>query len=374
MSRFLLSATLSLLCVFGQVLGQENADQPRDKFSGLMFGDYFYNVGRDSSFRNSGAPKYNALSGMKDLQGFQFRRIYFTYDHIISEQFSTRFRLEADQSALTNNNKIDTYVKDAYLKWNNVFEGSDLYFGIQPTTAFDISESWWGYRSLEKTIQDLHSIIPSRDFGLALRGKLSGDGMFNYWAMVANGDGNSPVSSKFRRYSLNILVKPDNTWQFTVNGDYRAQASVNDPTSGTIPEATYSHDILTGSVFAGYKETGKFSLGAEGFIQSVMHDIPDSSALPAKTSRNQMGISVWASVNLQDNLALVGRYDYFTPNTNSYFDEFSRNYFLGGLDWKPDKNVSIIPNVQVETYKSLPSGYSYDASVTGRVTFFYVFM
>jgi hypothetical protein len=270
--------------------------------------------------------------------------------------------------------KITVFVKDAFLRWKNVFEGSDLIFGIQPTTAYDISEAWWGYRSLEKTIQDLHSVIPSRDLGIALRGKLTSDGMFNYWAMIANGDGNSPVSSKFKRYSLNLQVKPADNWQFTINGDYRAQASVNDPTSTEIPKATESHDIMTGALFVGYKEPNSYSFGAEGFIQSVAHDIPDSSSLPALKSRNVMGISVWGSVNLQSDLALVARYDYFDPNTDSHFKGDSRNYFIGGLEWKPDKNVSIIPNIQVETYESLPNGTSYDASVTARMTFYYVFM
>ena len=392
MDRFLRFVVLFFISFQGLALAQGNSDQPKDRFSGLMFGDFFYNVARDSSFLGSRAPQKTALSGTKDQQGFQFRRIYFTWDHDISSQFTTRFRMEADQTALTTGTsspvltstgtanvgsyqgKITVFVKDAFLRWKNLFEGSDLIFGIQPTTAYDISETWWGYRSLEKTIQDLHSIIPSRDMGIALRGKITGDGMFNYWAMIANGDGNSPVSSKFKRYSLNLQVKPDNNWQATINGDYRAQASVNDPTSTSVPEATESHDILTGSVFVGYKENNKYSFGVEGFLQSTMHDIADSANLPAKKGRSTMGISVWGSVNLQDDIALVARYDYFDPNSDSYFKGDSRNYIIGGLDWKPDKNVSIMPNVQIETLESLPSGHSFDTSVTGRLTFYYVFM
>ena len=174
------------------------------KFSGYMFGDYYYNVARDSSFNHT-APSAVASSssapGAKSMQAFQIRRIYFAYDNDISEQFATRFRLESDQGAVPGGavtgdelvgGKDSVFVKDAYLTWKNVFSGSNLIFGVQPTAAYDISEAAWGYRFLEKTIMDLRGIVPSRDLGIALKGKLVSDGMVNYWVMIANGSGNNP--------------------------------------------------------------------------------------------------------------------------------------------------------------------------------------
>ena len=108
------------------------------KLSGLMFGDYFYNL--------------DAMDAAeKDVHGLQFRRIYVTTDYTINSTFSTRFRLEADQAALSSNGKISVFVKDAYLKWKGVFSGSDLVVGMSPTPAFAVSEEAWGYRALEKT-------------------------------------------------------------------------------------------------------------------------------------------------------------------------------------------------------------------------------
>src|SRR5512143_3253741 len=161
---------LFIASLFLLVLGVDA--QSQGKFSGLMFGDYFYNVARDTVFRRTNLPN-SAVGGQKDLQGFQFRRIYFTYDNDISEKFTTRFRLEADQAALSSNGKISTYVKDAYLKWKNIFGGSDLTLGLQPTPAYEISENAWGSRSLEKTIMDLRGIIPSRHLGISLPGTLA---------------------------------------------------------------------------------------------------------------------------------------------------------------------------------------------------------
>src|SRR5438876_1173313 len=99
----------------------------KGKFSGEMYFDYFYNIQqRDTS--------------KKDLNGFQFRRIYFTYDYAIASNFDTRFRVEVDQNALTSNGKIGEFVKEAFLKWKNVFEGSDLITGLSPTPTWYVSE------------------------------------------------------------------------------------------------------------------------------------------------------------------------------------------------------------------------------------------
>ena len=361
-----------VLCctLIASAYGQENTTS-KGRFSGLMFGDFYYNVARDTAFAGT-VPSKTALTGPKDLNGFQFRRIYFTYDYDISEKFTTRFRLEADQSALSGT-KILPVVKDAYIKWTKAVGTSDFIFGIQPTTAFDISESAWGYRSLEKTIIDLRGAIPSRDFGVALKGEVDDGGMWNYWVMVANGDGNAPNSGKYYRYSANMQVKPNKNLQVDVNGDLRTQANINDPTSVATPKATVSNNILTGSVFVGYKED-QWSVGLEAFNQLTSNGFLDNSTTPTSlASLSALGVSVWSSFDLQSDVAVVARYDYYDPNTNANAKGDVRNYIIGGVSWKPDKNVSIIPNIQVETFQEPASGTAPSASVNARMTFFYVF-
>ena len=344
------------------------------KFSGYMFGDYFYNVARDTSFRHTNLPN-SAVNGQKDFQGFQLRRIYFAYDNDISEKFTSRFRLEADQVSNTSDGKFGVAVKDAYLQWKNVFAGSNLIFGLSPTPAFDISESAWGYRSLEKTIMDLRGIVGSRDLGVALRGKLDAEGVFNYWLMIGNNAGQKPETDKYKRFYLNIQVKPVKNFQFTLYGDYAAAADVNDPTSTANPKATLSNATLTWAGFANYKVPDMFNVGVEAFLRSKSNGMVDPSATNgALTSLNSIGFTVFGSLNFSPDLAAVVRYDMFDPNSNSNVKGDARNYFIVGLDCKPDKNVSIIPNVQIETYQSIPNGPSIDASVTGRVTFYYIFL
>src|SRR5512140_1114716 len=188
-----------ILCLVAALLVSTSSVWAQGKISGLAYGDYFYNVARDTAFARAALPN-SALTGEKSYQAFQFRRIFFTYDHDISEKFTARFRLEADQVSNTTDGKFGVAVKDAFLKWKNVFQGSDLIFGLQPTPEIDIVEAAWGYRSLEKTIVDLRGIAFARDLGLALRGKTDTSGVFSYWVQVGNGNNNKPENDKYKRY------------------------------------------------------------------------------------------------------------------------------------------------------------------------------
>ncbi len=371
--------TIALLYSF---VGSRSTAQ--GKFSGYMFGDYFYNIARDTAFRSANLPN-SAVGGQKDLQAFQIRRIYFAYDNDISDDFTARFRLESDASAGSKetdaNNKVTVFVKDAYLMWKNVFNGSNLIFGLQPTSAFDISETAWGYRSLEKTIMDLRGIIPSRELGISLKGKLVESGAVNYWATVANNTGTSNPNGivadvdKFKRYSLNLQFKPTDRLQITAYGSYLARPNTNVIGSTTIPPATVNNGTVTTALFVGYAEKDRYSFGLEGFLASTAHGMRDVTTSPnTLKSLNTMGFTVFGSANVSSDFAVVARYDYFDPNTDSNVKGDLRNYILAGLSFKPDKNVSITPNVQVETYEAIPDGRSIDPSVTGRLTFYYVFL
>lgn len=340
----------------------------KGRISGYMFGDYFYNAARDEAI--SSLPNV-ANGGQKDLNGFQLRRIYFTYDYDISESFLTRFRLEADQAANTSNGKIGVFVKDAYLQWKNIFKGSDLIFGISPTPAFEVSEGIWGNRFLEKTIMDLRGIVSSRDLAIALKGKLDGDGMFKYWLMIGDGTGNKPETDKYKRFYAHIQYSPFKQFTATLYADLKARPNINDPASTSNPPATIANNDLTYALFLGYKEKDAYTFGVEGFLNQRQNGMLSNGTLK---DRKGMGVSAFASYNFSKQVAAVGRYDYYDPNTDSDAKGDSRNWFIFSLNYKPDEKVTISPNVVIETYESIPNGRSIDASITPRITFFYSFL
>jgi hypothetical protein len=333
------------------LLGSATAQENVPKFSGLMFGDYYYVAGSHNP-------------DLKDLNGFQFRRIYITTDYTISDNFTSRFRLEADQTngSLTPGGKIGVMVKDAWLKWKNIFDGSDLVFGISPTPAFEVSEGVWGHRYLEKTILDLSGVVSSRDFGVDLKGKFDENGTVKYWVKIGNNSGNAPEANKYKRFYGLLEFDPSPNFLITLYGDYASNPKVADPYGTDMKD----NSAFVGAAFLGYKQKGSFGLGAEGSYKSQQNQTVNSDST-ALENQNGFGVSLWGYVNFNETIELVARFDTIDPNTNA--DNDGRNLILAGVQFNPIKNVSITPNVEVFTYQK--SGVKSD--VMPRVTFFWEF-
>ncbi len=291
------------------------------KISGYMFGDYFYNILRDSTINNL---NNTGLTGIQDLQGFDFRRIYFTYDYTISEQFSTRFRLESQTLVSVDNTLFLTYIKDAYLNWKNIFKGSNFIFGIQPTPAYTITEEYWNYRSLEKTIMDLRRIVPSRDLGASLKGKINSSGTVNYWLMYGNGSVLGEEADRFKRTYAQIDLQPAEEFRVTLYGDYRFKANKE----YVQVDQDFNNDALTTDLFLGYQKKDNFTLGVESFWQVTYNDaIQTTETDYVVQNRNALGVSLFGFYQFTEMLVGVGRYDYYDPNISGDYRGDARNLF-----------------------------------------------
>lgn len=347
--------TISIILVLFSVINFAQDIKDKVKFSGSIYTDIFYNID-------------NADASKKDINGFQIRRIYFTSDFAVAEKFDARFRLESDQSANSNTagGKLGVMVKDAYLKWKDLFNGSDMFIGISPTPAFDISESAWGYRSLEKTIMDLDAIVPSRDFGVDLKGKLTGDGIVNYWLKVANNSGNAPETDKYKRYYAMLYFKLADGFQATVYGDFASKGDKLD----NFDKQSKSNNQFVGAAFIGYKQKEDFSIGAEVFTRSIQNNFAQSVTSTLQ-NQNSFGFSLWGWASLSNDFKFVGRFDNYDPNTN--LDSDGNSMFMAGLDYRPAKNVSVIPNFQYVSYQAKDAQGNSKSDLTARLTFAYSF-
>jgi phosphate-selective porin O/P len=166
---------------------------PSGKFSGLMFGDYYY---YDAWHQNTISA--TNTSTVQNQQGFWFRRVYFTYDLAFSEKFTTRFRLEANSNGqFTNPGNINPYIKDAYLKWT-FWNKQVATLGIQPSLTFDWYESFYGLRHIEKTPADLYRIDSSRDFGVAVGGPITAVKNLAYAVQYGNESGTGSETEKYK--------------------------------------------------------------------------------------------------------------------------------------------------------------------------------
>ncbi len=364
MKRIFITGLLCLLMASTYFAQGENGG----KFSGYMFGDYFYNILRDSTIEDI---NNKAQFGEKDLNGFEFRRIYFTYDYKISDKFSTRFRLESQTLIGVDNTIFTAFVKDAYLNWKDIFEGSNFIFGIQPPPSFTVSEEFWNYRSLDRTILDLRRIASSRDFGASLKGRLNSSGSVKYWLMYGNGSVFEAEGDKFKRAYAHIDLQPAEDLRLTLYGDYRFKPKKE---YSQIVES-YNNDALTSDLFLGYQKKNNFSVGVESFLQINYNDLLNSDSEDYTISnRNALGVSLFGWLKFTEFLVGIGRYDYFDPNISEDYKGDSRNYFILGLSFILHEKVTITPNFQLETYEQPENGVAIDPSLTGRITFYYEFL
>jgi hypothetical protein len=215
--------------------------------------------------------------------------------------------------------------------------------------------------------------------------------MFMYWLMVANNSGQDDAVNRYKRVSLNLQVKPVRNVIVTLNGDYRTADRINDPASTTVPKATLPNNVMVFALFAAYNDPTSLTLGAEVFMQSVQNGLADPADGTGKTLKTlqAFGLSVFGTYWFTPEIGLIGRYDIYNPNTESgfpaagtvsapgYAASLTRNYLIAGLTFKPDKNVQIIPNIQMESYqapRNVTNAVSIDASVTARLTFYWVFL
>ncbi|MEZ4696277.1 MAG: hypothetical protein R2832_07680 [Rhodothermales bacterium] len=275
------------------------------KFSGLVYTDYSYVIE---------SPDTEEVGE----NGFGYRRLYFTTDAALSERFAARFRLEASDRSTTSQGNPAPYVKDLYVRWKNFAgEGHTLDFGVSSPPSFNVSEKFWGYRSLEKTILDLNGIVSSRDMGIAARGPLSGEKV-RYGVMVANNSGVKAESDKNKRVYAQIELYPNDTFAATIGSDY----------------ATYSDDrdgVLNANVFAGVSHE-HITAGVEGFISNTTYET-------AQPDMKGSGVSMFLRGDISERTELVGRFDFTKMNGSQ------SNYFIVGVGVTPDSHVHVIPNV-----------------------------
>ena len=336
---------LLLLCAgFLSVMTAQDSGENSGKFSGLTFGDYYYVV-------------KNHDKSIKDQHGFWFRRIYFTYDYTVDEDWSARFRLEMRNAGdFKSNSPITPVIKDAWLRYK--FLNQSVYLGITGTPTFALIEDTWGYRSVEKVPVDLYKMGSSKDFGIALKGKIDQKGIFNYHAMYSNGNGIKHEIDKGKAGMLAFSVQLKNGLIFEAYGDYADQPNHTD---------TY---ILQG--FIAYKAE-KFRIGVQYTNQWIHQTNADKRDLRILSGFVTSDISNCFSLLLRGDRSFD-----VNPKADGIdfipFDPTAKfTLIIFGIDFHPVKNVKIIPNIEFAKYDKNSVGITPDDDLFARITYFWSF-
>lgn len=285
--------------------------------------------------------------------GFWFRRIYMTYNRDLNESISTRVRLEMNSAGdFQSGTEMIPNVKDAYLKWQN--ENHQILAGISSSPTFGLTEDVWGYRSVEKSPQDLYDFGSSRDFGLAFKGRLGQAGDLNYHLFVGNGNGNKPDVNRGKKVMLSLGYNLTDKIVIEGYGDYNSQT--NDP------------DSYTAQLFGGY-ESEKLNVGA--LYSNQYHE--GQLGLSAQSLDL---VSVFSNFKINDTTKGFLRADhlfdgYMGGGGNSYIpfaEDVESTFLVGGADFLLADQVHLMPNIEAIIYGKNGQGISPDTDIIPRLT------
>jgi hypothetical protein len=385
---------------------------PVRRLWGYTFGDFYYAAqapSLTSTVPNTQGKETNYSGVPAGRNAFQFRRVYLGYDYDINKQFSVQLLLAAEPSAnnavatgttVTNadnlaDNKLAFYIKYINLRWKGIFNGTDLVIGQQATPGWSaLSETIWGYRSIEKTVADFHK-TNSYDLGAALQGTFDpATKDFGYDIMVGNNSqatlsvANNPNTGFFKAFYGDLWAKAlDKTLIFQLYADYMQTAST---TVGT-PLGPQAHNMLKG--FVAYNVPA-FTIGVEAFTNSFKNGLTDKTSGVNENAKAE-AISIFAHAPLvKDKLNVFARYDGYNPDDNSdyngadaytintnfssYDPNIKETFVTAGLDFTPAKNIHFMPNLWYIGFKDQrdPTNAAYEPSthlLVYRLTFFFQF-
>lgn len=303
------------------------------RISSEIFCDYFYEFSHPDSATDA-----------LERNGFRFTRLYFTYDHNLSENFAARFRLEMNSPDFGKAEQIVPFVKHAYLRWEDVIPQGRLFFGLSSTPTWNISEAVWGYRSVEKTIMDLRKAASAADLGLALQGRIGRSGVLNYHVMAANGTGTKGETDKNKKLYLNLSIEIEKSYLIVPYFDYESGLAGNN-----------KHTI---ALFAGVRRPNVHG-GVEVFWKT------SSKALDGNRDRTESGLSVFGAIKAAREVKVFGRLDRYDPDTKVAAN--ASTFLIAGVDVAPAEDVNVIPNLKVERYQAAGRR----ANIVAALTFFY---
>jgi hypothetical protein len=302
-------------------------------------------------------------AAFEDRNGFQYRRVYFNYDKELSDAFSMRFRLEMNgqsfPTARQTSSKIVPFLKNGYLRWKQPKWWTNIYLGISSNPTWQNVEKIWGYRSVAKTVLDLHKMGNGSDFGIALQGDVDKSKKVSYHLIFANGMSTNAEIDNNKKIAFALAAKP--VKGVIVEGYADLENAVD----------RGRWYILQG--FLGYQRE-QFRLGVQLANQTRQQgDEDDLNIL--------VGSAFGAAQLIEKKVWAFARFDrLFNPNPDakriSYipFDNTAKpNMILVGLDWSLIEAFHIMPNFVFVFYDEPDNSAKPEETIMPRLTAFFTF-
>lgn len=335
---------------------------PHGRLSGSFFGDYAFKTHADTVNGGRGSNQYSGIP--KNRSMFQYRRVYIGYNYDISPKFSAELLLASEDDIpggdVLGDNKLAPFIKLANVRWKNVWKGTDIVFGQASSPAYSLlTEKIWGYRSVERTVSDFRR-TPSYDLGITIQGHfIATNDNYGYNLMAGNGQGAKPENDLYKWLYADVYAK---FFEKKLIADLYVDYNRMHWNSNW----HHSRNMFKG--FLAYT-VPRFTVGIEAFINTLKGDniATASNGTKDTIATKAKAISVFVHGKLyKDKLGFFGRYDTYDPsgntNNNKYinyspqtlqYDPATGEHFItAGLDYAPDKNVHILPNIWYTAYNN----------------------
>ncbi len=335
----------------------------KGKLSGSVYCDLAHKATADSLARG-GNNQYVTMPA--NTNQLQLRRALLGYRYQINNKISAevllatentwQYNLTKPAATPTDNNRLNTELRLANVRWGNIIDGGDLVAGKIYTPAFSgNAESMWGYRSVERTLSDRLG-TPISATGVSLQGFLPFSDNIGYNFMIARS--NQLTQSNQNWYFGNVFYK---TLENKVTIDLYSDYTKLDQLAGL------THSRQMNKVMISYS-VPRVTVGVEACYTQLKGDNIASRRNDVKSdtiTTKSAGLSAFVRVKIYKRaLSVFARYDYFTAGLNnnnglyasyaaqnSYFNPNTANEFItAGLDITPVRGIKIIPNVWYTSY------------------------
>ena len=319
-----LALLLVLVASCTSVLEADEADPPEDlkrlEISGLMFGDAYWVASHHDPTAEG-------------IVSAWIRRGYLIFDSELTKRLSGRIGFELNQNGDFDVFEFTGDIRDLYLQ--TAIGKHRVLFGLSKTPTFNLIESFWGYRYVERTPLDVQGIA-SRDTGIAANGPIARDGSISYRAMLGTQLEFGNDSSDSGKWMGAISFEPNSHWVIELYADFEH------------PKRQLN-DRLTLQTFFGYKtDSARFGL---------QYSNQDRGTDPGLEIASFFAISDfakrWSFLSRVDRLfepSVRGEdiaYLPFDPDANA-------TLLILGVEARPYEFFSLVPNIEYIHYDDPP--------------------
>jgi hypothetical protein len=386
---------------------------PQRRVWGYTFGDFYYDA-HSPAVTSSFGKENNYYQVPTYRNAFQFRRLYLGYDYEITRKFKAEVLLSSEPTANTgtfgttgiqgSDNLVDNHmafwIKNFNIRVRDLWKGTDFLIGEISTPGFalnepgtngptSLSETTWGYRSVERTITDFHK-NNSFDVGAALQGTFDPTTKnFGYVLMASNNSAAGLLNANNPATGFYKIIYAD-LWGKFANNHVYADLYFHTARTAQATAAVGGQSNSMYKLFVAYLST-PFNIGIEPYIQTFQNGVTNKTT-GAVESPTLNAFSIWVRGAITPHLNYFAKYDTYNPYTNfdsmdvysvntnyGAYDPNTKSHFTTfGIDINPTPNVHFMPNIwfiqYVDQTNTAVSGYvPNNHTLVYRFTFFFIF-